>query len=113
MKKIEYLEKLNISEFFSYIKSLNENQKIELINNPYLKYLEEDKFRFLFFSLESEQAKILLSNKILYNKVLNLPRNYNNQTIFDILQKSKIDTLKLIIESDYITEYKDGISIDI
>ena len=109
MEQIEYLEKLSIIEFFKYFKRLDDKQVLELINNPYLKYLSDEKFNFVFFNLNVSQASVLLKNESLYNKVMNLPNKSNNKTIFDILQESKIDILKLLIESPYAIKYQEKV----
>lgn len=101
MERIKYLELLSTNEFFVYLKSLNNNQIIELIKNPYLDQLSTQKFGYVFFNLTFEQAQILLQNEKLYDKVINLPGK-QNRPILNSLFENKQELLKLLLENRYI-----------
>ena len=94
---------LMLSEFITYFKSLED--KTSIVNDPNLKDLSVDKFKFLLLNLEISDVKALISNYEIYDKIMNIPSKIEKRTFLHVLKDSKKDILKLILESEYSSKY--------
>ena len=94
---------LTLNEFITYFKSLED--KTSIVNDPNLKNLSIDKFKFLLVNLEISDVKVLISNYEIYDKMMNIPSKIEKRTFLHVLKDSRKDILKLILESEYSSKY--------
>ena len=103
MEQILQLEKMNPAQILNFIKSISLDERQNLIKNPNLINLSNDKFRFIVFNLTDEEFKLLIEDSDVYSKIMNL--NDRKRSILTTLENTKFNFFKLMFENENSIKY--------
>ena len=102
MKFKEIANNMNIYEFIKLLTTLGEDELIYIINTNQVFDLNDELFKILFLKSNLKVKELIIQNKDLFKRVMNLKPNINGKTILELADD---DTIDLIIKSPYSKEY--------
>lgn len=106
---IKYLSSLTLVEFNMLYCKLTTNELNEILNNPYLKELDNKIFNSLILRTKTNLISPILNNEEIYDKLMKLPIRSNNKNVLEIIMDSDVEKLKIIIKNNNIDKYSNTI----
>lgn len=103
---LNIIENISLNEFIRLFHKLDEMCIQKIVNSQQIHTIQTEILFSLFLKVEPKYKKIILNQKDLYYKLMNLIPNIRRKSILEIVDQ---DTLKLFISSPYSADFVEKI----